>query len=142
MNNPFGWLWRVYVELLKFVGNAVLVVAGIALCAYATVEQYEPVHSTQTDTMIFAVGIALVISSWVRRVVWTCLGLGVPWLLLVGGALYLFVEDKAHFDVTGPIVVLVAAPPVLAAFVLEILSGPTSIEGREPGRPPSEQGVD
>lgn len=131
MRSFFGLLWHVYSELLKLVGNVVLVLAGISACAWATIRQYEPVHSTQENTLIFIVGITLVISSWVRRFIWTSFGLVIPWLLLVAAALYLLVHDPARFDFSPAILLIAFAPPIFVAFLLELLPKPPAGEGKE-----------
>lgn len=129
---------NIYTELLKLVGNIVLVLAGIAGCAFATVRQYEPMHSTQENTAIFLLGIALVVSSWVRRFVWTCLGLAVPWALLVAGALYLLTSNPARFEFSPVVLLVVVAPPIFGAFMLELRPKPPAREGRDPLRPTSD----
>jgi hypothetical protein len=124
MRSFFGWIWDVYTELLKLAGNLTLVVIGIAGCAFATIRQYDPAHSTQENTIIFIVSIALVISSWVRRFIWSSIGLGVPWVMLVAGVLYLTVSDHARFDFSLPVLLVAFVPPVFGAFLLEVMPKP------------------
>lgn len=117
-------LWGVYIGLLRIVGNFLLVGAGIGLCFWATVRQFDPVQTTQLNVMIFAAGFCLIAFSAVRRIIWSTLALGVLWIGVAVLVSAFLVTDWARFDLTPTMILVLAVPPVLGAIMIELMPKP------------------
>lgn len=120
----FSALWGIYIGLLRIVGNFLLVGAGIGLCFWATVRQFDPVQTTQLNVMIFAAGFCLIAFSAVRRIVWSTLALGVLWIGVAVLVSAFLVTDWARFDLTPTMILVLAVPPVLGAIMIELMPKP------------------
>ncbi len=124
-----GVLWGIYTGLLRLVGNILLVGAGIAMCFWATIRQFDPVQTTELNVALFAAGFCLVAFSAVRRVVWSTLALGVLWTGLAIGVSMFTVSDWQRFDLTPTMILVLTVPPVLGAILLELMPKPPGSEG-------------
>jgi hypothetical protein len=132
MGEFFWTLWCVYTGLLKFVGNTILVLLGVVMCCFAMQQQLQEIHSALLDTLLLGMGISLVAFSLVRRLVWHYVGLCIPWVLLVAGALYLIVQDHYRFDpLAVEVLALAFVPPAIGTLILEMLPK-AEVEDREP----------
>ncbi len=123
MSSPSSSAGSVCTGLLTILGTTLLVGFGIAICAYATSQQLSEFHSTGWDSLLFASGISLVAFKLVRRLVWLCLGLGIPWSAATVGIAYFLIGDRYRFEYTLPLAALGILPPIAAAIILEIRSG-------------------
>jgi len=112
-------LWNLWLGLLAVLGHAFLIIAGIGLCGYATMQQLEPQHNTQTDVILFGAGILLISFSTIRRLIWTFAGVGAIW----GGALWVgahaFLQDDRTFETSTEFIALMAVPPAILTLFLE-----------------------
>jgi hypothetical protein len=63
------------------------------LCGVAPRQQLDAFHSTGLDSLIFGIGLALIVFKAVRRMVWLFLGLTLLWSTIVVGVTYLQADD-------------------------------------------------
>jgi hypothetical protein len=119
MRNVMGAIWSFYTGVLRLVGETILIFAGIALCGYTMMQQFEQLHSTGLDSALFAAGISLVAFRAIRSFVWTVIGVSVPWGFLVVTGVYLLINDFYRFRITPELIALGGIPPVIVAALLE-----------------------
>jgi len=112
-------LWNLYLGLLTVLGHGLLIIAGIALCGYATMQQLEPLHDTQTDVIIFGGGLLLISFSMIRRIIWTFAGLGAVWGAAVWFGARELGEHDESFSISTELIALAVVPPLLVTLFLE-----------------------
>ena len=113
-------IWNLYLGLFSLLGHGLLVLIGIALCGYATMQQLNDLHDTTLDCLLFAIGIILVGFSSVRRWLWTFTGLAAGWTVVVAaGAFFLRQHEHEAIEITPALVALAAIPPLLLTLYLE-----------------------
>jgi peptidoglycan/LPS O-acetylase OafA/YrhL len=115
----FGAIWNLYLGLLTLLGNAVLVIAGLALSTYATYQQMQPLHDATMDVMMFVGGILLIAFSMVRRMVWSFCGLAAVWAGAIWVCMQFFMDMHEKPELTPELIAIVAIPPFFMTLYLE-----------------------
>jgi hypothetical protein len=114
-----GAIWNLYLGLLTLLGNFVLVVLGIGMCAYATYEQMQPLHNTTLDVVLILVGILLIGLPIVRRMVWAFCGLAAVWCGLIWVVMQFILATHEKLVITPELIAVAAIPPFFMTFYLE-----------------------
>lgn len=115
----FGAIWNLYLGLLTLLGNFVLILAGLAMCAYATYQQMQPLHDVTLDVALFAGGILLIAFSVVRRMVWSFCGLAAIWGGMIWFAMQFLMDAHEEIRLSPELIALAAIPPFFMTLYLE-----------------------
>lgn len=122
----FSELWNLYLGLLSLLGHALLVLLGLALCGYSTLQQMDPLHDTVKDVLLFGGGMLLVAFSTIRRMIWSFCGVALVWGGLMWGFLRVVTDAHRGIDLTPELIAIAAIPPFFATLYLETLHKRTS----------------
>jgi len=115
----FGAIWNLYLGLLTLLGNAILILLGLALCTYATYQQLQPLHDSTLDVMMFIGGILLIGFSMVRRMVWSFCGLAAVWGGIIWCVMQIFLNPHEKIEITPELIAIAAIPPFFMTLFLE-----------------------
>lgn len=118
------FLWGLYLRLLGVLGHGILIAVAFALCAFTLIDQFHAMDDTARNAALFVAGFAVIASTALRRWIWMLIGLTVPWLVLVAGAVRFLVEDHYRFTVTVPLLAIAFVPPLVLLVILELLPKP------------------
>jgi hypothetical protein len=115
----FSGIWNLYLGLLTLLGNFILIVIGLAMCAYATYQQMQPLHDATLDVMLIVGGLLLISFSMVRRMVWSFCGLAAVWGGLIWVGMQLFSNGHEEIKITPELLAIAAIPPFFMTLYLE-----------------------